>query len=165
MKNPDKFLVGMVVGIVVLVVAAVVVTLARPAPAYLPDDTAEGVVHNYFFALQQRDYERAYGYLSPSLKGYPRNAEVFADEVLTDKWTFQNLWEGNVTLNALPAVLSDSGQRANVTVQAAQFSRGGLFGNNEQQHTFSVDLKFDNSWKITHADKLWVWCWSEGDCP
>jgi hypothetical protein len=71
MKSTDKFLIGIVVGIVLLVVAAFVITLARPEPTYQVEGTPESVAHNYLLALQKEDYQRAYGYLSPTLKGYP----------------------------------------------------------------------------------------------
>jgi len=77
MKNTDKFLVGIVVGVVVLVATAFAVALLRPKPTYQLEDTPKGVAHNYLLALQQEDYKRAYGYLSPTIEGYPTSAEAF----------------------------------------------------------------------------------------
>ncbi|HOF89582.1 MAG TPA: hypothetical protein PLZ36_15990, partial [Armatimonadota bacterium] len=69
MHTSDKWLIGIVIGAALLVCAAVAVTVLRPKPAYRADDTPAGVTHNYLLALKQRDYARAYGYLSPTLSG------------------------------------------------------------------------------------------------
>ena len=43
---------------------AVGVFLVRQnAQDYVAEDTPEGIVHNYVFAIQQDDFERAYNYL------------------------------------------------------------------------------------------------------
>jgi hypothetical protein len=71
MKN-DKFLIGIIIGILVLVVAAVGVVLLRgQTETYIADDTPAGVVHNYFLAIQRQDYDKAYGYLSDEIKSKP----------------------------------------------------------------------------------------------
>jgi hypothetical protein len=70
MKGTDRFLIGIVAGVVILVVAVLAIALLRPnQPSYEPDDTAEGVAHNYLLALQLEDYGRAQGCLSRSLPG------------------------------------------------------------------------------------------------
>jgi hypothetical protein len=61
----DRFLIGILVFIALLVVAALVLFFLRPGtPGYLPDDTPEGVVNNYIHAIQEDDLQRAYTYLS-----------------------------------------------------------------------------------------------------
>ncbi|GAB4463909.1 MAG: hypothetical protein Kow0070_25070 [Anaerolineales bacterium] len=61
----DRFLTGILIGIGVLVAAALAVFFARQnTQTYLAGDTPEGVVHNYVLALINRDYEKAYGYLA-----------------------------------------------------------------------------------------------------
>ncbi len=70
MKGTDKFLVGIVAGVLFIVIAAVVVVVRRPPPSYKEENTAEGTAHNYLLALQQQDYSRAYTYISFSLQGY-----------------------------------------------------------------------------------------------
>lgn len=61
----DRFLTGILIGIGVLVVIALVVFFMRnDAQTYVSDDTPEGVVHNYVVAVLNRDYEKAYGYLA-----------------------------------------------------------------------------------------------------
>ena len=61
----DRFLTGILVGIGLLVVVALVVFFTRKnSQTYVPDDTPEGVVHNYVLAVLDKDYEKAYGYLA-----------------------------------------------------------------------------------------------------
>ena len=53
MKTTDKILIGIVAGIILLIIVALVVTLSRPEPTYQPEDTPEGIAHNYLLALQK----------------------------------------------------------------------------------------------------------------
>ena len=61
----DRFLVGILVGIGVLIVVALVVFFMRKdTQAYVSDNSPEGIVHNYALALYQGDYQKAYTYLA-----------------------------------------------------------------------------------------------------
>ena len=60
----DRFLIGILVGIGILVIVALTLFFVRPDhQAYVDDSTPDGVVHNYALALYQEDYEKAYDYL------------------------------------------------------------------------------------------------------
>jgi len=69
MKKSDKILIWIVGGIVLLVIAAFAIALVKPKPTYMADESPDGVAFNYLFAVQQGDYDRAYGYVSPSIDG------------------------------------------------------------------------------------------------
>lgn len=61
----DRFLTGILIGIAVLVVIALVVFFLRQgSQSYLAEDLPEAVVHNYVLAVLNDDYEKAYGYLA-----------------------------------------------------------------------------------------------------
>ena len=61
----DRFLIGILVGIGVLIVVALVLFFTRQdKQEYVAEDTPEGVVHNYALAIYKEDYEKAYGYLA-----------------------------------------------------------------------------------------------------
>ena len=61
----DRFLIGILVGIGVLVVIALALFFTRQdKQEYVADDTPEGVVHDFALALFKDDYERAYTYLA-----------------------------------------------------------------------------------------------------
>jgi hypothetical protein len=161
MQRTDKLLIGIVAGIVLVVVAAFAILLLRPAPAYAADDTPEHIVHNYLLALQQQDYERAYGYLLPSLPGYPRSVTEFRDHVTGSPWEFEQDTQFS-TFEIEPPFASDD--RAVVTVHRRVFYERGLFGSGNYETSFNVGLQRpapDLPWKIESADQFWHACWSQ----
>jgi hypothetical protein len=165
MKKTDKLLLGIVAGIVLLVVVAFVVALNKPKPAYQSEDTAGGVAFNYLFALQQKEYERAYGYLSPSIAGYPRDAETFTDDIHDYAWTFRNLDSSSTTLEI--DSFDVNGKRADVRVQETRFYEGDLFNSSQSTYIFDMTLRQDENgqWKIVDSDRYWVYCWNnKGGC-
>lgn len=77
----DRFLTGILIGIGVLVIAALAVFFTRKdTQTYVSDGTPEGVVHNYVVAVLKKDYEKAYGYLA-DLENKP-TYEQFRDAFL-----------------------------------------------------------------------------------
>jgi hypothetical protein len=61
----DRFLIGILVGIGVLVIVALALFFTRQDnQEYVSDATPEGVVKNYVLALYKDDYEKAYSYLA-----------------------------------------------------------------------------------------------------
>ncbi len=61
----DRFLLGILVGIALLIIISLAVFFIRQDPlTYVADDTPEGVVRNYVIAIYKRDYQKAYGYLA-----------------------------------------------------------------------------------------------------
>jgi hypothetical protein len=165
MKGTDKFLIGIVAGVVLLVIVVLAVALLRPNElAYEPDDTAEGVAHNYLLALQLEEYERAYGYLWPSLPGHPADAEAFERTVQDNHWHFA-YGDDDVSL-AIEAVRV-TGDRATIVVRLTAFYRGGLFDSGQFSNTFDMTLRRqDGAWKVADSERYWAACWeaSEG-CP
>jgi len=45
--------------------------------AYQAEDSPEDIAYNYLMALVKKDFDRAYGYLSPDLPGYPEDIDAF----------------------------------------------------------------------------------------
>ena len=63
----DRFLIGILVFIGLLVVAALALFFLRQdVRTYGPETTPEGVLFNYVLAVQKKDFKRAYGYLADS---------------------------------------------------------------------------------------------------
>jgi hypothetical protein len=61
----DRFLTGILIGIGVLVIAALALFFTRrDTQTYVSEDTPEGVTHNYVVAVLNKDYEKAYIYLA-----------------------------------------------------------------------------------------------------
>ena len=165
MKKPDKLLIGIVSSVILLVVIAFAVALLRPKATYQSEDSPDGVAFNYLFALQQRDYERAYGYLLPSIRGYPRTSEAFVDDIRNYSWSFNELESASTTLEVESANLN--GKRAEVKMKETRFYEGGLFDSRQYTNFFTITLRQgeDGAWKIEEADSYWLWCWNEfGGC-
>jgi hypothetical protein len=160
MKNIDKFLLGIIAGIILLVGVAFVVALGRPKPTYQPEATPEGVAHNYLFAIQQEDYTRAYNYLSPSLEGYPTSADKFSEDLNDYAWQVRELKNQSVTLAVDSTRFVDD--RATVTIRETHFYRGDLFNSNQYTTTFDMTLKQENGeWKIIRSNSYWASCWDD----
>lgn len=158
MRGTDKFLIAIVAGIVLLVGAVLALILLRPnQPSFQPDDTPEGIAYNYLLALELEDYERAYGYLSPRLPGYPDDAETFERNVGDHRWSF-GYRDDDVSL-AVESV-KVTGDRAKLVVGKTEFYRGGLFDSGQYSTTFAMTLRREEGvWKITASDRYWASCW------
>lgn len=164
MKSTDKFLIGIVGGIVLIVVAAIAVVLLRPKPEYRPENTPEDIVHNYLLALKKGDYERAYNYLSPKLKDYPEDTEAFTDDIDDHSGAFS--LDENTSLNVQSSRIT--GERSTVKVLETAFYGGGLFDSGQHDYTFDMKLRLeDGIWKLVDGDSYWVDCWEDAsnfDC-
>lgn len=166
MQGTNKFLLGIVAGVLLLVGVAFAVALLRPKPkpAYQSEATPEGVAHNYLLALQQEDYARAYSYLSPTLKGYPASIEIFAGNIPGHRWGF-GIDRDSVTLEVESARIT--GDRAVVLVRKTRFYNRRLFDSNQYTNTFDMKLQRESgAWKIIASDSYWLRCWDDKDgCP
>ncbi len=163
MKNTNKILTGIVAGIVLLVIIAFVVTLRQPPPSYQDETTPDGIAHNYLLALRQNDYERAYGYLSPTLPGYPHDLDQFIRDVEKSSWRFRQ----NADVSLSIGLTSANDQTATVTVQETRYYDqsllGSLFGGNRSVRSFNVTLRrSEGTWKIINAGYYyWDSCWEK----
>jgi hypothetical protein len=151
-------LLAIIAGIVALVVAALALALTRTAQGYLPDTTPGGVAYNYLLAIKQGDDERAYGYLSPDLLGYPPSVDDFSADITAHySWQFAR---DSATLSVGDERIT--GDRAVVTVSETRFSEGGLFSSGQYTNSFSLTLRRQGeSWRLISADSYWAACWSK----
>jgi hypothetical protein len=161
MKKTDKILIGIVAGIFLLVAVAFAVALGKPKPTYQTEDRPEAVAFNYLFALQQKDYERAYGYLSPSILGYPKDAEAFGDDIRDYSWAFRRGSDSSTTFTVESADIS--GKRADVKIQETRFSEGDLLSSGQYTSVFNMTLRPNGNgqWKIVDSDSYWLYCWGD----
>ena len=85
----DRFLMGILIFIGVLVVAALALFFIRKdSQAYGAEDTPDGVIRNYALALQKQDFTRAYSYLADET-GKP-DYESFRKVFLTNQLDFSS---------------------------------------------------------------------------
>ncbi len=156
MNGSNKFLFGIVFGVVLLVIVAFSVVLLRPEPTYLDDGAPDGAAHNYLLALQQGDFERAYQYIPTAFK-YPTDADDMADDARQNKWFFET--GGDYAL-AVESVNQKSADEAIVTVRKTTFYNEGLFGSYEDSRTFTMQMtREEGVWKVSDADLYWSNCW------
>lgn len=163
MKSPDKFLIGIIIGVVVLLAVVFGVVLTRPADEYQSEDTPEGVVHNYLLALQNEDYQRAYTYLSPSLDGYPESPIEFKRSVERDRWRFRADASISLSIQSTELIAEN---RAVVEVRETRFYSGDLFSSSHSTMEFELFLFLEaGDWKIRDADYYFAACWLDyADC-
>lgn len=155
-KGADKFLILIVVGLLALVALAVGLAVTRSGVVtYQPDDTPDGVTFNYLLALQQADYERAYGYVSPGISNYPNSVGAFAAQI---EQSTDLRFNRDIAL-AIESVRTE-GDVAWVKVRETRYTRGFLLSNNQYSHTFQVTLRRDGAqWKIVDSEAYWYWDW------
>jgi len=163
----DKFFIWIVIGVVLLVVVAFIVVLARPEETYKAEDTPDSIVYNYLLAVEKGDYERALSYFSETVSYPPEDVDEFADHLDHRRcsWKFGDL-DRDHSIFIEPAVIT--GTRARVTVQQTIYYRDVLFRGGQYQDDFQMRLKLeDNDWKLIGGDNYWCECWSEKDnsCP
>jgi hypothetical protein len=166
MKGIDRFLIVIVGGVVLLVAVVIAVVLLRSGKvSYQPDDTPEGVAHNYLLALQWEDYERAYSYLSPTLPGYPATAQEFTKNVDDHSWSFPRPDDVSLAVEAV----KDTGEQAKVSVRRTSFYSGGVFDSGQSSTTFEMTLvREGDEWQVVEADRYWWKCWgvaTGSGCP
>ena len=146
----DRFLIGILIAIGVLVVASLVVFAFRNQPQdYLPDDTPEGVIHNYVLAIQNGDYERAYEYLAD--KAYKPSFVSFRSNVAIESN------RENYGIQILDSVIS--GDEASVNLSIIYVS-GDPFSSGWRSEEMALLVKQDGLWKIESMPyQYWYWDW------
>lgn len=151
----DKFLLGIIIGIIILVIAAVAVVMTRTrSEQYVADDNPAGVVHNYYLAIQREEYQKAYTYLSDDIPGKPS-----LDEFITT--IDSNRTYDNSTLSIDSTTTANN--RARVKVTITTFSGGGLFDRGSYSRPEVVQLQLENNqWKILQFPyPYWGYNWDQ----
>ena len=158
MKQIDRFLLAIIAGVVVLVVAALALALTRTPQGYLPDTTPDGVAHNYLLAIKQHDSARAYSYVSPDLSGYPPTVDDFVADIDSHySWAFNR---DSATISVGDQRIT--GDRAVVTVSETHFDSSGLFNSGQYSTSFSMTLRRQgDAWKLISAELYWASCWNQ----
>ena len=148
----DRFLMGILIGIGLLVVLALVVFFARgDTQSYLPEDAPEGVVHNYVLAVLNKDYEKAYGYLA-DLENRPTFDEFrrpFLNGYVNPENTAVDVGEAEI-----------SGDEASVEVTQI-YSSSDPFSTGYRDVQRAILVKQSGAWKLSSmpAYNFWDYSW------
>ncbi len=148
----DRFLMGILVGIALLVLAALAVFFTRQDQgSYVSEGTPDGVVHNYVLALLRKDYQKAYSYLAD----------------LDNKPTFSQFRQAFAVGRLMPGqagikigAVSITGDDASVEVSMV-YSPGGPFSSGDSNIGTAQLVRQNGLWKISAmpAYNLWDYSW------
>ncbi len=147
----DRFLIGILVFIGLLVIAALTLFFVRQEATadYRPDDAPDGVVYNFVLAIQRQDVERAYGYLADL--EYKPEEESFQQTILN----------GYIDTSASVEVgkVEKVGNNAQVEVTIHYFS-SGLFETGWDSTENATLVLQNGKWKISYMPYLyWSYDW------
>ena len=153
----DRFLLGILIGIAVVIIAALALFfLRRSEPVYGPDNTPEGVVHNYVVAIQKGDFNRGLSYLA--------NAQNRPDIIRFR----QDLLNLNQNLSGYSLQIGDSqinGDSAIIVVTIIQ-AGSGLFGGSSSQLQNATLVREASGWKISAMPyPYWSYDWYQPTAP
>lgn len=154
----DRFLNGILVGILLLVILSLVVYFTRQqALDYGEESSPEGVVRNYVVALLKGDYARAYGYLKEG--DFKPDETQFRQAFLTRQLDLRG-----VSLELGKALIE--GEVATVEVFLIR-NANNPFGNSFTEN-WQVTLRRDKDgrWKLENMPyPYWNWDWYNPPVP
>lgn len=141
----DRFLIGILLGIGVLIIAALILFFFRQGQVSYGDDrTPAGALQNYFLAVQKRDYEKAYGYLADQ-PGKPSLVQF--------REPFLSYLQDGVSGSAVEVgqtYFDEQRQTATVDVTILNSSRD-IFGTPTRQTATATLVQQNGAWKISSA--------------
>lgn len=144
-SSRDQFLYGILIGIGVLVIGALILFFIRRGQVtYGNDTTPAGALQNYFLAVQRRDYQRAYDYLVEGA-GKPAYSS-FQQQFLTH----QNDLINNTAVEVGKVTMDELTQQAFVEVTLIT-SSGDLFGSSYSRQETAVMVRQNGAWKVQQA--------------
>jgi hypothetical protein len=140
------WLIGSAAFVGALAVAGVVIALATTRGVeLLPSDSPEGTLQRYLMAIEDRDYEEAYSYLSESA----RATCPYADFVRAT---------ADRELHGADMTLEDTerfDERALVTARVTVFEPNVPFGPEEYSYDRTFELKLDGDrWGLTWPERF-----------
>ena len=154
MNSSRRWLIIFTIILSILVIATVSLVLFTKGNkvTLLPEDSPQGTVQRYLLAIHDKDYQKAFSYLSfsPTDKITTYNDWIL---MIGSPQMGQSVWKatlGKITLN------SDT---ATVEVTVDTIRMGGLFNNSQfsQQIDFLL-VKKGNSWFITSPTYInWIY--------
>ena len=156
----DKFLTGILIGIGVLVISAVILFFVRQSTLdYKSEDTPDKVVHNFILAIEREEYEKAYGYMLED-EGKPTFVEF--------RQRFSNglAYQSDVGVKILETDIFDNDeglQEAIVELSISYTNSDPFRSGYDSQNTATLSF-VDDEWKISMMPyEYWSWDWYNND--
>lgn len=148
----DRFLVGILIFIGLLVVAALALFFIRKdTQVYVADDSPDHIVQNYVLAVQKQDFQRAYDYLA-DMNGKP-TYEAFRRAYLTNQL---NLSSNGIQVGTVQYV-SNTEAVVNLTLL---YAGGGPFSQGSSSTDRATLVQAGGTWKISYMPyPYWSYDW------
>ncbi len=147
----DRFLFGILIGIGLLMLLAIVLFFLRQRSVleYGTEGSPEGVVRNYMVAVLRKEYERAYSYLADD-PGKPSLIEF-------KKAFIRNLSAANIGVDI--GATEIAGDEAYVTIYI-QYQSSDPFSSGYRNQEQAVLVRQGDAWKIRQMPGyFWSWEW------
>jgi hypothetical protein len=141
----DRFLLGILAGIgMLLILALVAVVLLRGPARELPAATPGGTVQRFLRAMEGQEYDRAYDYLSDTMTSKPSREEF-------TRYNAERMAYDQMGVRLRIERESISGDFATVAVEVTRHSTNGpIFGGSEWTSTETFALRREGGdWRIT----------------
>ena len=147
----DRFLTGILIGIGVLVVLALVLFFLRQdKQEYRSENTPEAVAHNYILAVLGKDYERAYTYLADLDRKptYEEFRQAFFNGQVNPASSGADI--GSVNINGDEATLS----------LTLYYGYNDPFSSRQGQQEQALLVNQGGVWKVSSMPYMyWSWDW------
>lgn len=141
----DRFLTGILIGIGVLVAAALILFFVRQGKSsYVSDNSPSGTLQNYLTALERRDYDRAYQLLADS-PGKPDRSQF--DRAFL---TYQSQAIADISVELGPVRLDHDNQVAVVQLNLLHGSPD-VFANITRESATAALVFQNGAWKVSEA--------------
>lgn len=147
----DRFLMGILAAVIVLLaLAGISIALLRQSVRQLPANTPGGVVQGFYAALEQGDYDKAYGFLSDRMDKRPSRDEFTRYNMEQRSYRYETPGEqerGRITDERI------YGNNASVTSEITHYyySEAPFGGSGEWAYTEVFSLRRDNgTWSIVN---------------
>ena len=144
----DRFLTGILIGIVVLVVVALTVFFLRKGTQnYVSENAPEDVAHNYVLAILNKDYEKAYSYLAGlnNKPTYEQFRDAFLKGVINPNNSAVDIGKAEI-----------DGDTASVEV-ALIYNQSDPFSTGYRDVQRALLVKQSDGWKLTAMPYYYFW--------
>lgn len=157
MKKSNKIIIGIVGTVVLLAIVKIAPTLNNST--YHTENKPDDVAFNYLFAMQHKDYERAYEYLSPDMDGYPRDVGAFIQDIQDHEGSFYGM--GDTTrIKIGPVKMVGLNSTVRIILEHIDPRLFNVVGDFNEEILITLQQDLDNKWKIVYSQIYWFSCWS-----
>jgi len=157
MKKSNKIIIGIISAIMLLAIVTFAMTLRNST--YHAEENPEDVAFNYLFAMQHEDYERAYGYLSPSIDGYPKDVEAFIQDIHDYEGNFYGMGDNTkIKIGSVNTVGSNS--IVHIILEHIDPRLFNITGDFTEEKSIKLQQDVAGKWKIVRSQDYWFPCWS-----